>query len=218
MTKTSLAGLVAVIVALAPLTLREAAAQSGVSAVPGASASASAAPPPAAAPTTDSSTPAASASAAPPTVPGAALAEMGAGPPLGRRLVMWDANLDAGYGRAFGDDGARRNGLLRARAGVLWVHEPWFTAIGPTYEYSNLRAATFGLQIEQMHLTSGFWAQAGGLLDTRGRPGAMAALGVSLFGVEAQVRQHDQIGSSFAVIGKVRIPISIIAFALGQRK
>lgn len=45
----------------------------------------------------------------------------------------------------------------------------------------------------------------------------MAAIGWSLFGVEAQVRTYDALGSGVAIYAKVRIPIGVMAYTLGPR-
>ncbi len=67
-----------------------------------------------------------------------------------------------------------------------------------------------------MHLSSGFWAQVGGLLDIRPRPGFMASVGWSLFGVELQQRNDEQFGAVTSFYGKIRIPVRIIVKALDK--
>jgi hypothetical protein len=128
---------------------------------------------------------------------------------LYERSVTWDANIDGAFGRYFEGSG-KWTGFVRGRAGVLFVREPLYDSIGFTYEYSPLSAATFGLQAEVLDLDLGLWAQAGGLLDIHARPGAMLALGWSLFGVEAQYRSFEGYGEGFAVYAKLRVPISIL--------
>jgi hypothetical protein len=134
------------------------------------------------------------------------------------RATTWDLNIDGAFGRYFGDTD-RWTGFVRARGGLLIIREPLYNAVGVTYEYSPESYATLGVQAEILHLELGFWGQLGGLLnlDTRNggpvRPGLMAAVGWSLFGVEAQYRTYNNegLGSGVAIYGKVRLPISIMA-------
>jgi hypothetical protein len=127
--------------------------------------------------------------------------------------VTWDLNLEGGWGRAFGDS-SRPVGFGRVRGGVLWVHEPWYSSAGLFYDFSSFTPATFGVQIEQMHLTTGLWVQVGGGVDVQPRPMVMAALGWSLFGAELQYRDFGSVrdvNAGVAIYATVRIPVSIIA-------
>jgi hypothetical protein len=124
----------------------------------------------------------------------------------------WDVNLEGGYGRYFADP-AERFGFARARAGLLYSVDPLFYAVGITYDWSNLTAATFGLQAEVMHIESGLWAQAGALLDTQVHPGVMGSVGWSIFGAEIQYRKFDPNNWGPVVVGKLRIPVTFIAKA-----
>jgi hypothetical protein len=124
----------------------------------------------------------------------------------------WDVNLEGGYGRYFADP-AERFGFGRARAGLLYSVDPMFYAVGITYDWSNLAAATFGLQAEVMHIETGLWAQAGALLDTQVHPGAMGSVGWSIFGAEVQYRKFDPNDWGAVVVGKLRIPVTFIAKA-----
>jgi hypothetical protein len=132
------------------------------------------------------------------------------------RTITWDANVEAGLGHVFASPPNHVIGFARARAGVLFVRDPLYTSLGLTYEYSGLSPATFGLQAEVAVLESGFWAQAGGLLDVSRHAGVMASLGWAIFGVEGEYRGADASGDAWAVYGKLRIPISVLARAWGQ--
>ena len=137
--------------------------------------------------------------------------------PVYTKANTWDVNVDGAFGRYFGDEADKWTGFVRARAGILFVREPLYNAIGFTYEYSSLANATFGIQAEVLHLDSGFWGQLGGLLDTHGNPGVMAAFGFSVLGVEAQYRSYPGLGDGVAVYVKVRAPVGVLAYLLGQR-
>jgi hypothetical protein len=136
--------------------------------------------------------------------------------PVYTKANTWDLNIDGAVGRYFGDED-RWTGFVRARAGVLFVREPLYSAIGFTYEYSSLANATFGIQAEVLHLDSGFWGQVGGLLDTKGNPGVMAAIGFSVIGVEAQYRAYPGLGDGVAIYAKIRVPVGVLAYVLGVR-
>lgn len=136
------------------------------------------------------------------------------------RYITWDANVDGALGYAYERDG-HLSGFGRVRAGVLFVNEediqaPAFRAIGLTYDFSDLTPATFGLQFETLSLNSGAWFQAGAMVDIQPRPGFMLAAGLSLIGVEGQVRWSKEEGAFLAVYGKLRVPVGIIAVALSD--
>lgn len=136
-----------------------------------------------------------------------------------RYANTWNLDLEGGAGYVFsGVD--KWTTFFRARPGVLIVRDDDFYQLGATAEYMGLsRRPAFGLQAEYLHLQLGTWIQVGGSIDTKGRPGVMGAVGLSIFGVEAQVREFDQVSdAAFALIGKVRIPIGILVYGLRTRK
>jgi hypothetical protein len=136
------------------------------------------------------------------------------------RYLTWDANIDGAFGYSFQGDG-HLSGFGRVRGGLLFVNEediqaPSFRALGLTYEISELTPATFGLQFEFMSLNSGAWFQVGAMVDIQPRPGFMLGAGLSLLGVEGQVRWSEGEGAFVAIYGKLRIPLGIIGFALSN--
>jgi len=138
------------------------------------------------------------------------------GAPAGyRRATTWDLNIDGALGSTLGE-GHALTGFGRVRGGILAVRDANVLALGLTYEYSNLQKATFGIQAEYINDNSGAWIQIGALLDTQPRPGAMLAVGYSLFGVEGQVRSYEPAGVTYALYAKLRIPIGFLAFEMGQ--
>ena len=128
-----------------------------------------------------------------------------------------DLNLEGGVGRFFGDPKATY-GFGRARAGVMFARWPVFTMIGATYEYNGLSPATFGVQGELLHLSAGIWGQVGGMIDVHGKPGVMGSLGFSIIGVEAQYRGYEEKDYGVAVIGKIRVPVGVLLYALDINK
>lgn len=134
-----------------------------------------------------------------------------------RHANTWDVNLDLGYGYAFGD--ARRGGgLARGRFGVLLVRDAVMLQFGGTAEWTTIaQHPAFGAQGEVLHVDTGAWFQLGGAIDTAGKPGGMMALGLSLFGVEAELRQYAGYdGLIVSVYGKLRIPVGILAYAASR--
>jgi len=133
-----------------------------------------------------------------------------------RYANTWDLNLEAGVGSVFRDHD-RLAVLGRGRAGMLFVRDNHFWQLGVTAEYlTKVERPAFGLQAEYLNLENGLWAQLGVNMDTKTRPGGMAALGFSIVGVEVQVREFEGDGSVHAaLLGKIRIPIGIIAYAFG---
>ena len=138
---------------------------------------------------------------------------------MGERALTWDLNIDGAFGRAFGDVD-KPAGFARIRGGILRIREPLFLAVGATYEFSSFTPATFGVQAEAMHLSTGLWIQAGAMIDVQPKPGVMAAVGWSLLGAEIQYRSYDKYGlnDTLAFYGKIRIPISIISWALREHE
>jgi hypothetical protein len=128
-----------------------------------------------------------------------------------------DLNFEGGIGRHLGDS-PTTIGFGRARAGVMFARWPVFTMIGATYEYNNLSPASFGLQGELLHLSGGFWGQAGGSVDIHGKVGVMAALGFSVIGAEVQYRGYEDVGYGVALIGKLRLPLGVILYAFDLNK
>ena len=132
-----------------------------------------------------------------------------------------DLNLEGGAGRHFGGDG-ETIGFGRARVGVMFARWPIFTMVGATYEYSNLAPAAFGVQGELLHLSAGFWGQLGAQIDTHGKGGMMASLGFSVVGIEGQYRGYEKddggLVTGFALLGKVRIPLGVILYAVDHAK
>jgi len=128
-----------------------------------------------------------------------------------------DLNLEGGVGRFFGDPKATY-GFGRVRAGVMFARWPIFTMVGATYEYNGLSPATFGVQGELLHLSAGVWGQVGGMIDVHGKPGVMGSLGFSVIGVEAQYRGYEDKDYGVAVIGKIRVPVGVLLYALDVNK
>jgi hypothetical protein len=128
----------------------------------------------------------------------------------------WDLNLEGGL-KFWSNTGPNAMGFLRARPGVLYIHDPAYLALGPTYEWSPISPATFGVQGEFLYYDLGVWVQLGGLLDTHGLPGGNAAIGWSVLGVEGQYRTYQGLGDVAALYVKLRLPIGILVHALSQR-
>lgn len=144
-------------------------------------------------------------------------------PPKGgpRSRWTWDLNLEGALGTRF-LDGEGLGGFGRARAGILHIDEsdltsPQLLSLGLTYELSDFAPVTIGLQGELTSIGTGLWAQLGAVIDTQPRPGFVGAVGWSLFGAEAQVRWDEDHGSVVGLYGKLRIPISVIVYALDDR-
>lgn len=132
---------------------------------------------------------------------------------LERRTVL-DLNLEGGLGQVFSDPG-KLNAFGRARIGALFVRAPFYESIGITYEYSGVSPVTFGLQGE-FAWAGGIWGQAGALMDTSHSPvlwGGMAALGFAILGIETQLRDTETQGATWALYGKLRLPLTLLSLA-----
>ncbi|MCL2726491.1 MAG: hypothetical protein FWD69_18885 [Polyangiaceae bacterium] len=134
-----------------------------------------------------------------------------------RDATTWDLNLEGGYGYAFGD-AHRGSALLRARPGVLFIRDSSVWQAGATVEWTSIgKELAFGVQAEYMHIGLGTWIQGGASVDAAARFGGMAAVGLSVFGVEAQVRNDGFDSPIFALYAKIRIPIGLIVYAISSR-
>jgi len=134
---------------------------------------------------------------------------------------MWDLNVEGAFGRAF-EESARWSGFGRVRGGVTFINEsdlmsPTLITLGLTYELSDLSPATVGFQGEILSIGSGMWTQIGTFVDlAQVRPGFMASMGISILGAEVQLRGDDDQSAYWALYGKLRLPLSLIIFGLGD--
>jgi hypothetical protein len=135
-----------------------------------------------------------------------------------RRGMRWDLNVDLSIGRVFAPSGGRWLGAARVRAGLLFIMEPLFPAVGLTAEVTTLQPARFGVQLESLHLWSGLWMQLGADYDTKARLAFHGAVGHDLLGIEVQSRKHESGDYVWSVFGKVRIPLGIIGMELASSK
>lgn len=84
---------------------------------------------------------------------------------------------------------------------------------------------SFGVQGELVHISSGMWIEFGGLVDDKAQFGAMASIGWSIFGIEAQVRGYKEVladpttndGYGFSLVGKIRVPLGFIFYVLSRK-
>lgn len=134
--------------------------------------------------------------------------------------MTWDLNVEGALGARF-TDRSHVSGFGRVRGGLLFANEvdiaaPTFFMLDLSYELSDFSPATFGLQAEVLSLNSGLSLQLGALVDVQPRPGFMASLGFSVFGVEGQLRwaKDGPEGPIWAIYGKISIPIGVIRVAL----
>ncbi len=129
----------------------------------------------------------------------------------------WDLNLEGAFGARLNPD-QHLVGFGRIRVGRLFVRDEFHLSLGLTLEFANKMPVTVGLQGELLHVLTGFWAQGGVLLDLGPRPGLMLSGGISIVGIEVQLRSYDQQSVAFAGFIKLRIPISEIAHAMHPRR
>lgn len=137
--------------------------------------------------------------------------------------LTWDLNVEGAVG--WHPETGDVVGFGRVRAGLAWILNPGafapvrFWSLSAFYDLSNLSPATIGIQAESLSLGSGSWVQLGGLMDLQARSGGvMLAGGISIIGIEIQRRFYEDNGHGpiWALYGKIRVPISIIAFALAK--
>jgi len=150
---------------------------------------------------------------------GMEVGKMGIGLPMLRYANTWDVNLEGGVGSVFRDSD-RLAWLARGRFGALFVRDNSFWQVGATAEWvSSLNRPAFGAQGEYLHLELGTWLQLGGSIDTKGKPGGMVAAGLSIVGVEAQVREFENdTDPHVALLAKLRIPLGVLAYGLRTKK
>jgi len=139
------------------------------------------------------------------------------------KATTLDLNLEGGGGYFWGNRSSGI-GFGRVRSGVMFAGWPLTISVGATFEVNNVSMATYGAQLEFLHVASGFWAQLGPMLDARGNFGGLVSVGWSVFGIEAQVRGYDEVRPSafqgdygFALVGKLRIPVGYILYVLSRK-
>lgn len=145
--------------------------------------------------------------------------KMAIGIPMLRYANTWDVNIEGGVGSVFRDS-KRLTFLTRARVGALFVRDNHFYQVGATAEWlSALEGPAFGAQAEYLNLEMGAWFQVGGSIDTKAKPGGMLAAGLSIVGVEAQLREFDgDTDPHVALLAKLRLPLGILVYGIRSRK
>lgn len=132
-----------------------------------------------------------------------------------RQGLTWDAEAEVGFA-VVGVDGLTDRFLFRGRAGLLIAREPWFTAVGATFEASGPPELAGGLQVSLSHLWSGFWIDGGVSLNRTPDLFLHVGGGYALFGLEwmHQLTGDPAAGDDRnALLVKLRIPIGIFFFA-----
>jgi len=133
-----------------------------------------------------------------------------------RRGLGVDLTAEIGY--AFAIDTVARRFANRLRLGLLMVSEPWFLSVGATLEGGGVALLAGGLQVELVHLWTGFWAQSGLSVGEGLATGGgvhlffNAAAGWSLFGFEYQRRLVGDGEESNAYILKLKAPLGVLFF------
>lgn len=126
----------------------------------------------------------------------------------GYHLDTVDLDLDGGYGTIH----SQANYGGRVRLGKLWARDVVFYSLGATAGNYSVLGWNGGVEVEAMHLESGFWGQAGLLYSEMG-PALKLSAGWALFGSDLMfVKERDQ--TVVAVMAKVRIPLRLIILAL----
>ncbi len=126
-----------------------------------------------------------------------------------RKGISWDAQVEIGYG-FYTQQKVDRRIAGRVRAGALFVHEPYYVAVGATFELGGLLSIGGGIQMELTHLWSGFWGQAGLMYGEKSRLATSLAAGWSLVGLEWQQQLTGEKGA--AIFVKLHVPIGIAVF------
>lgn len=106
--------------------------------------------------------------------------------------------------------------MARLRVGITTVKEPLFATAGVVAEIGTKQRPVFGVQMEAMHLHLGLWGELGVGLNTRKHVSAHVSAGWSILGVEYQMNNLDVHGGSRVWLGKVKVPVSLLMYALGM--
>ncbi|MBI5508520.1 MAG: hypothetical protein HY903_07190 [Deltaproteobacteria bacterium] len=132
-------------------------------------------------------------------------------PELGplRRGEAGNLDLELAYGRTY-HTAQRTSGAARIRVGGLFVYEPWYPSLGVFLQLSTQAPPVVGVEGELMHLWRGTWAQLGAGLDFRARYGALLSVGWSAFGVQTEVWRAPTHDVTWAVLGKLRLPLGVL--------
>ena len=142
------------------------------------------------------------------------------------RYFGLDLDVSGGGGYHWGERGIGRPvGFGKIRGGLMYATWPFVYSIGATFESNNLSPAAWGLQAEVTHIGAGIWLQVGGMIDWKAQGAFTAALGWSVFGIEAQLRGYQDalpeptqyFGYGISILGKVRVPIGFILYVLSRK-
>jgi hypothetical protein len=130
------------------------------------------------------------------------------------RRTTWDLNLELGYGRIFPSP-PHWEGFFRGGAGILFVRDPLFWVLRFTYDYSPRSNAVIGTELEANWVETGIWGNLGLMKDANSKYwGGRASVGFAIFGFEAEYRGDDTTKTYFALYGKLRFPLGVIAQVL----
>lgn len=128
--------------------------------------------------------------------------------PPGYYLDTLDLDLDGGYGTIR----SKANFGGRLRIGKLWAREVRFYSLGATVGDYSAMGVNGGIELEAMHLESGFWGQTGLLYSEMG-PALKLSAGWALFGADViLIKEREQ--TVVAFMTKLRIPLRLIILAL----
>lgn len=116
-------------------------------------------------------------------------------------------DLDFDFGPPL--SGSDKSMQLQGRIGVLLIHGAWYRSFGLRTKMLGPISGAALLEAEVLQLEHGLWAQCGAGMSFRGHPVVSGALGFSLFGLEL-MREFSS-GSSFQLVGKFRVPLTILS-------
>ena len=129
------------------------------------------------------------------------------------RLGMFP-DLTIGGGLVLSREGEARAWMARARLGALIYAEPGMLAVGVSGQFTALRSASLGVEIEYVDLARGFWIEGGAWpIDSRGGVIATAAAGFMLFGLQLERRLGGAHAGDLALTLVVHLPIGALAAA-----
>jgi len=133
--------------------------------------------------------------------------------------LYWEGDLldygaEIGLGRDFGDK--ENSGLLRLRVGYTIARQSIFMTAAPCIDLYNNQTANFGLHLEAMNFERGVWFAIEPFTNKHLNHGVNLSVGFSLIGYEMEVKKNNKQDLDYTHFLKLKLPVSILVWALNK--
>lgn len=136
---------------------------------------------------------------------------------MGHYQNTWDFELGGSVGASFGESDTAFTGALEGRVGALWLRGTSFHAFGMIAGWINGVGPWAGAEWDWSSTRIGLWMQLATGLSLEERVIGKAAVGFSLFGVDARLVGAPGESAEWLLLGHVRVPVRLLLLGLTGR-